>query len=68
MLHSDPANTAGTAKIPLTRLVQRTLKGQRSQIEPALSKIDISKLFWEQLQNGSADFSSALGRGKIFPS
>ncbi len=40
MLHSDPANAAGTAKIPSTRLVERTFKGQRNQIEPALSKIE----------------------------
>ncbi len=50
MLNSDPANATCTAKIPLTRLVERTFKGQRNQIEPAPSKIDISKPFREHFK------------------
>src|SRR5919108_4867576 len=47
MLHGDLAESARTAKIPVIRIVQRTLDGQRSQIEPALCGINISKISWQ---------------------
>ena len=65
MLHSDPANAAGTAKIPSTRLVERTFKGQRNQIEPALSKIDISKPFREHCKTIQQIASLRYVEGKL---
>ena len=50
MLHGDLAKSARAGKIPSARLVQRTLEGQRSQIEPAPGKSDIAEFFSQQFK------------------